>query len=121
MRNIEVAIRQLFWAIKRTFSPTTHDAVLYKNKVYFIRPSGKGHDRWNLFKSFGRPTTFRAIKGEDLQVLHSFKRTRFEFKSKLAFQHGYWGDIDRRSPIGTRLSYNNADDISFHSDKNEKP
>lgn len=49
MRKIEVKIRQFLWALKKSFEPTTGDAVIFQGQEYFIKTSLTGENIWNLF------------------------------------------------------------------------
>jgi hypothetical protein len=92
----------------------THDLVIYQGKEYFIKSSLTGINIWNLFeKGKNKPTHYR-VKGEDFKLTQSFKRFIIVFRNHLKFQKQSWGLIDYQNPIGTRLSYNNSDDIYFH-------
>jgi hypothetical protein len=113
MRKIEVKIRQIIWAFKQSFNPTNYDLVIYQGKEYFIKTSLAGENIWNLFVKYEIKPIHRYIKGQDLKVVHSFKRFINVFKTYLRFQKQNWGLIDYRNPIGTRLCYNNSDDIYF--------
>ena len=113
MRKIEVKIRQIIWAIKQSFKPTTYDLVIYQGKEYYIKSSLTGENVWNLFEKGEKEPTHRYIKGQDLKVIQSIKRFANVFKNHLKFQKKNWGLIDCGNPIGTRLSYNNSDDIYF--------
>ena len=113
MRKIEVKIRQIIWAFKQSFKPTTYDFVIYQGEKYYIKSSLTGENVWNLFEKDEKEPTHRYIKGKDLKVVQSFKRFINVFKNHLIFQKQSWGLIDCGNPIGTRLSYNNSDDIYF--------
>ena len=116
MRKIEVKIRQIIWALKQSFKPTTYDLVIYQGKVYYIKSSLTGENVWNLFEKGEKEPAHRYIKGENLKLVQSFKRFINVFKNHLRFQKQSWGLIDYGNPIGTRLSYNNSEDIYFRSD-----
>ena len=113
MRKLEVKIRQIIWAFKQSFKPTTYDLVIYQGKEYFIKSSLTGENVWNLFKKSEKEATHRYIKGQDLKVVQTVKRFINVFKNHLRFQKQSWGLIDYGNPIGTRLSYNNSEDICF--------
>ncbi len=113
MRKIEVKIRQIIWAFKQSFKPTTYDFVNYKGKEYFIKSSLTGVNVWNLFVNGEKEPTHRYIKGQDFKVVQSVKRFINVFKNHLIFQKQNWGLIDCGNPIGTRLSYHNSEDIYF--------
>jgi hypothetical protein len=113
MRKIEVKIRQIIWALKKSFKPTTYDLVVYQGKEYYIKSSFTGENVWNLFEKGTKEPTHIYIKGQDLKVVYSTKRFINVFKNLLRFQKQSWGLIDCGNPIGTRLSYNNSEDIYF--------
>ena len=113
MRKIEVKVRQIIWAIKQSFKPTTYDLVIFQEKEYYIKSSLTGENVWNLFEKGEKEPTHRYIKGQDLKVVQSIKRFANVFKNHLKFQKQSWGLIDCGNPIGTRLSYNNSEDIYF--------
>jgi len=113
IRKTEVKIRQIIWAYKQSFKPTTYDLVIYQGKQYFIKSSLTGENVWNLFENGEKEPTHRYIKGQELKVVKSVKRFINVFKDHLIFQKQTWGSIDCDNPIGTRLSYNNSDDIYF--------
>lgn len=113
MRKIEVKIRQIIWAFKQSFKPTTYDFVIYQGEKYYIKSSLTGENVWNLFEKDEKEPIHRYIKGKDLKVVQSFNRFIHVFKNHLRFQKQSWGLIDCGNPIGTRLSYNNSDDIYF--------
>ena len=73
-----------------------------------------GENVWNLFEIDGKDVIHYRISGCDFKVVHSFNRFIKVFKHNLRFQKNNWYLIDCNSPIGTRLSYNNSDDIYFH-------
>ena len=113
MRKIEVKVRQIIWAIKQSFKPTTYDLVIFQGKEYYIKSSLTDENVWNLFEKGEKEPTHRYIKGQDLKVVQSIKRFTNVFKNHLKFQKQSWGLIDCGNPIGTRLSYNNSEDIYF--------
>lgn len=114
MRKIEVKIRQFLWALKKSFEPTTGDAVIFQGQEYFIKTSLTGENIWNLFDIGTKELIYSYIKGNDFKVIRSFSRFKRVFKHNLAFQKLNWGLIDCENPIGTRLSYNNSEDIYFY-------
>jgi hypothetical protein len=118
MRKIEVKIRQIIWAFKKSFKPTTYDLVIYEGKQYFIKSSLTGENVWNLFEKGEKEPIHRYIKGQDLKVVQSVKRFINVFKKHLTFQKQSWGLIDCGNPIDTRLSYNNSEDIYFRGRSN---
>jgi hypothetical protein len=113
MRKIEVKIRQIIWAFKKSFKPTTYDLVVYQGKQYFIQPSFTGDDVWHLFDWVDNKPIHARIKGENLKVVQSAKRFINVFKQHLRFQKQNWESIDCGNPIGSRLCFNNSDDIYF--------
>ena len=113
MRKIEVKVRQIILAIKQSFKLTTYDLVIFQGKEYYIKSSLTGENVWNLFEKEEKEPTHRYIKGQDLKVVQSIKRFANVFKNHLKFQKQSWGLIDCGNPIGTRLSYNNSEDIYF--------
>lgn len=113
MRKIEVNFKQIIWAFKQSFKPTTYDLVSYQGKHYFIKSSLTGENVWNLFEKGEIKPTHKYIKGQDLKVIQSMKRFINVFKNHLRFQKQSWGLIDCGNSIGTRLSYNNSEDIYF--------
>lgn len=113
MRKIEVLIRQVVWSFKQTFKPTTYDLVIYQGRKYFIKSSLTGENVWNLFESGTKEPTHRYIDGDDIKVVQSLKRFISVFKKHLKFQKQNWMLIDCENPVGTRLCYNNSDDITF--------
>jgi len=90
MRKLEVKIRQIVWAIKKSFKPSTNDLVIYCGKDYFIKPSMTGEDTWNLFKFGENVVTHGLIDGNDLVVVHSFSRFVRRFRENLSFQEQNW-------------------------------
>lgn len=119
MRTLEVKIRQILWSFKRCFKPTTYDCVKYKGEKYYIKSSLCGHNIWDLYEKGNQNPIFKYIKGKDLKIIHSLKRFKVVFNQHLRFQKTSWGLIDCSNPIGTRLSYNNSNDIHFKN-KNYK-
>jgi hypothetical protein len=113
MRKLEVKIRQFIWAFKQSFKPTTYDLVIYQGEEYYIKSSLIGENVWNLFKKGINTPIHLQVKGNELKVVHSVNRFIKVFKNHLRFQVQYWGLIDHNNPIGTRLSYNNSDDIFY--------
>lgn len=113
MRKLEVKIRQIIWAINQSFKPTTHDKVIYKGNFYYIKSSLTGENVWNIFENGEKEPTHRYIKGQDLKVVHSYKRFIRVFKQHMFFQKTSWQRIDCSNPIGTRLSYISSDNIFF--------
>lgn len=111
MRKIEVNIRQIIWSFKQFFKPTTYDLVNYQGKYYFIKPSLTGENIWNLFEHGKKEPTHKYIKGNSFKIIQSLTRFINVFKQHLIFQKQNWGLIDCTNPIGTRLSYNNSEDI----------
>lgn len=114
MRKIEVKIRQIIWAFKQSLNPTTYDLVIYKGKKYFIKSSLTGENIWNLFEKGEKEPTHYRVKGNDLKLIQSYKRFITVFKNDLLFQKQCWESIDYDNPIGTRLSYNNSEDIYYN-------
>lgn len=113
MRKIEVKIRQIIWALKQSFKPTTYDFVVYQGEKYLIKASLTGENIWNLYVEGKKEPIHEFIKGSDFKVVLSLKRFVNVFNGHLRFQKQYWGLIDYRNPLGTRLSYNNSNDIYF--------
>jgi len=113
LRKTEVKIRQIIWAFKQSFKPMTYDFVIYQGEEYFIKSSLTGENVWNLFKKGEKEPIHRCIKGDDIEIVKSFKRFINVFKNHLRFQKESWGLIDYGNPIGTRLSYINSDNIYF--------
>lgn len=113
IRKIEVLIRILVWSFNQTFKPTTYDDVVYNGKHYYIKSSFTGYNIWNLYESESREQIHSYIKGSDLKIIHSLRRFRVVFKGNLNFQLNNWYMIDCSKPIGSRLSYNNSDNIKF--------
>lgn len=114
MRKIEVIIRQLVWAFMQSFKPTSYDIVIYKGKRYYIKYNFSSENIWNLFDLNDHSLVKAHVKGSDLKIVQSLKRFVNVFKTHLTFQKQNWGSIDYCNPVGTRLSYNNSDDIYFH-------
>lgn len=119
MRKIEVKIRQIIWALKQMKKPTTYDFVIYEKNKYYIKSSLSGHDVWSLFDPITNDRKHSHIVGSALKVVQSPKRNINAFKRHLKFQEQNWGSIDRINPVGTRLSYNNEDDIQFYKSKSK--
>ena len=113
MRKIEVKIRQFFWSLKETLKPNTYDAVIYKEKKYYIKSSLCGHDIWDLYEKNFKSPTFKRIKGSELKVVHSFKRFKVVFNQNMHFQKTSWQSIDFNKKLGSRLSYYNSNNIRF--------
>ena len=68
MRKIEVKIRQIIWAFKKSFEPTTYDFVIYKGEKYFIKSSLTGENIWNIFKK-GEKVGSKSFKVGTLRML----------------------------------------------------
>ena len=113
MRKLEVKIRQIIWAINQSFKPTTYDKVIYKGNLYYIKSSLTGENIWNLFEKSNEQPTYSYIRGNELKIVHSFKRIVRVFKQHMRFQKTSWQRIDCSNPIGTRLSYISSDNIFF--------
>ena len=86
MREIEVKIRQIIWAFKISFRPTTYDRVEYKGDYYYIKSSLVGENIWNLFKKDAWLPTYRNILGNEFKIKNSLKRHILVFKFHLNFQ-----------------------------------
>lgn len=113
LRKLEVKIRQIAWSVKRSLEPTTYDSVTYKGMSYYIKSSYTGHNKWNLFDSTSQKPIFTNVKGKELKVKHSFRRFVDVVKRHMYFQKSNWESIDCNKNIGSRLSYNNSNDIKF--------
>jgi len=113
MRKLEVKIRQIIWSFKMTFKPTTYDLVEFKNNKYYIKSSLCGEDIWNLFEKGKDKCSYSHIRGNELKIIHSFKRFKEVFNHYMFFQKSSWQSIDCKNPIGTRLSYINSENIKF--------
>lgn len=113
MRKIEVKIRQIIWALKQSFKPTTYDKVIYNGNIYYIKSSLTGENIWNLFEKTKDKPTYSYIRGNELKIVHSFNRFIRVFKEHMFFQKTSWQRIDCSNPIGTRLSYISSDNIFF--------
>lgn len=113
IRKLEVKIRQIIWAIKQSFLPTTYDIVIYQSNEYYILPSLTGNNTWDLYVKYSKKPTHRRICGSDLKIKNSYRRTFNQYKNKMNFQKQNWESIDCSKPIGSRLSYINSDNIRF--------
>lgn len=113
MRKLEVKLRQLLWAFKETFKPAAGDLVKYKGFKCYIRPTLTGYNTWHLRNIDSESPRFTYVKGSDLKIIRSIPQHIHRFKDLLRFQKQSWGSIDLIKPVGTRLSYNNSDDIQF--------
>ena len=106
-----------FWKVsintKALLLQLKHIVTHHQGKEYYIKSSLTGENVWNLFEKGKKEPTHRYIKGQDLKVVQSIKRFTNVFKNHLKFQKQSWGLIDCGNPIGTRLSYNNSEDIYF--------
>jgi len=114
MRKAEVKIRQIIWAIKMSFKPTTYDLVEFKGNNYYIKSSLCGEDIWELYEKGNTKPVYSRIRGNELKIIKSFKRFKEVFKHYMRFQVTSWQSIDCRNPIGTRLSYINSENIKFY-------
>lgn len=114
MRKLEVKIRQIIWSISQSFKPTTYDKVIYKGNLYYIKSSLTGEDIWNLFEKSKDKPTYSYIRGNEVKIVHSYKRFIIVFKQHMFFQKTSWQRIDCSNPIGRRLSYINSENISFY-------
>jgi hypothetical protein len=115
MRKIEVKIRQIIWAYKKSFKPTTYDFVIYKGEKYFIKSSLTGENIWNLYKKGEKKPSHNYINGNNFKKINSLKLFTKNFKQHLNFQKQNWGSIDLNNSIGTRLSYISSDNIMFNN------
>ena len=114
MRKIEVKIRHLFWAFKKSFEPSQCYSVNYNGVEFCIKPSFTKSNCWNLYHKGLDYPSFERIDGKDLKVnLVSFNRWFNHFKSMYKFQKWSWYNIDCKKPFGSRLSYINSDNIRF--------
>lgn len=113
IRKIEVTFRQIVWACKQSFKPTTYDSVNYYGNKYYIKSSLVGEDVWDLYRFCEKLPTHRRIKGNEFKLVHSVGRFIYVFKSNYKFQKMNWYSIDCQNSIGTRLSYKNSDNIYF--------
>ena len=113
MRKIEVKIRQFFWSLKETLKPNTYDTVIYNGEKYYIKSSLCGHNIWDLYKKNNEILIIKRIRGEDLKVVHSFKRFKVVFNQNMHFQKTSWQSIDFNKKLGSRLSYYNSNNIRF--------
>ena len=114
MRKLEVKIRQIIWAFKKSFEPAECFSVNYQGFKFVIKPSFTKDNCWNLHARGNKTPLFYRIDGNELKVNYiSFKKWFGNFKSMYLHQKWSQYSIDIRKPIGTRLSYINSDNIRF--------
>ena len=114
MRKIEVKIKHLIWAFKRSFEPAECYSVDYRGFTFVIKPSFTGSNKWNLYAKGINEILFSDVKSEDLKAnLISFNRWFNNFKSMYKFQKWSWYSIDCKKPLGSRISYINSDNTRF--------
>lgn len=112
IRNIEVKILQIVWSISKAFQPDTYDYVKYVGQKMYIKSALTGHNKWNIYSNYDKCVR-RNINGDELTVCHSLTGLKSKFKQNLKFQKSNWESIDKRKPIGSRLSYINSNNIKF--------
>lgn len=115
IRLIEVNIRQFIWAINKSVEPTGQDRVDYDGYVCYLVNSGSGDNIWDIFTIGTNVRLASNVKGGDIKITHSWKRSVRLVKHSMFFQFSAWEKIDMMNPIGTRLSYLSSNDIKFYN------
>jgi hypothetical protein len=115
IRKLEVKIRYAIWAFQESFKANGNYYAKYKGNLYYLKNEIFDENVWSLISVKDTNVKISYINIKEFKVIiPTIERFIDTFKSKMFFQNSSWYLIDIRKPIGTRISYNNSDNIKFN-------